>query len=75
MNCGTYTECKIKNWGFEHFGFFEISDCFFRKCFGFFGAFVKEDYEGFRVFCFFDPCDFSARSTNRNQGHEHPNLT
>ena len=44
MNCGTYTECKIKNWVFDNFGFFEIFRffCFCRKCFGCFGVFVKE---------------------------------
>ena len=45
MNCGTYTECKIKNRVFEKFGFLNISELLFslfRKCFGFFGVFVKE---------------------------------
>ena len=47
MNCGTYTECKIKHWVFfENFGFLKRSKIFrfrfFRKCFCFFGVFVKE---------------------------------
>ena len=41
MNCGTYTECKIKNWIFENSGNLKFSIFFFRKCFGFFGVFVK----------------------------------
>ena len=28
MNYGTYTECKIKNWVFEKFGFLKISIVF-----------------------------------------------
>ena len=44
MNCGMCTECKIKIWVFENFGFLKIYDFFrfFRKCFGFFGVFVGE---------------------------------
>ena len=48
MNCGTYTECKIRNWVFENnLGFLKLSKIFrkirfFRKCFGFFGVFVKQ---------------------------------
>ena len=44
MNCGTCRECKIKNWVFENFGFFEIFEfsVFFRKCVGFFDVPVKE---------------------------------
>ena len=44
-NCGTCRECKIKNWVFENFEFLKFSDFFFRflrKCFGFWGVFVKE---------------------------------
>ena len=43
MNCGTYTECKIKIWVFETFGFLKFYKSFrcFRKCFVFFGVFVK----------------------------------
>ena len=44
MNCGTYTECKIKNWVFEQIGFLKISIVFnvFESVFVFLGVFVKE---------------------------------
>ena len=44
MNCGTCTECKIKMWVFEKLEFWSFPFLFFRfvrKCFGFFGVFVK----------------------------------
>ena len=46
MNCGTCRECKINLWVFEKFGFLKNpkqSKMFrlFRKCYGFFGVFVK----------------------------------